>query len=130
MKLFVIGTLFGGLLTGGIAFYLYQTHPKVEVKTVTVKEGGIDGRDSNTLSADLVNRQIEELSALVGEAFDARYVMILHTTTNGIQSVADIAQKRAADPTVRSVANDVRNEAANRLSGLTALRSKYNLIHD
>lgn len=130
MKLFVIGTLFGGLLTGGIAFYLYQTHPKVEVKTVTVKEGGIEGRDSNTLSADLVNRQIEELSSLGGEAFDARYVMILHTVMSGMESVADIAQKQASDPSVKSVAKDVRNEATDRLSDLSALRSKYNLIHD
>ncbi len=130
MKLFVIGTLFGGLLTGGIAFYLYQTHPKVEVKAVTVKEGGVNGRDSNTLSADLVNRQIEELSTLDGEAFDTRYVMILHTVTSGIQSVADIAQKRTSDPAIKTVASNIRNEATNRLSDLSALRSKYNLVHD
>lgn len=130
MKLFVIGTLFGGLLTGGIAFYLYQTHPKVEVKVVTVKEGGVNGRDSNTLSADLVNRQIEELSTLDGEAFDTRYVMILHTVTSGIQSVADIAQKRTSDPAIKTVASNIRNEATNRLSDLSALRSKYNLVHD
>lgn len=130
MKLFIIGTLFGGLLTGGVAFYLYQTNPKVEIKTVTVKEGGVEGRDSNTLSADLVNRQIEELSSLDGEAFDARYVMILHTVMSGVQSVADIAHRQASDPSVKSVANDVRNEATDRLSNLSALRSKYNLIHD
>ena len=131
MKKFFLGVLLGSVLVGGVSYYLYQNNPKIETQTVLVKSQQVATEgDSNTLSANLVNRQIEELSALKGEEFDAQYIMILHTATSGIKSVADIAQKQASDPMVKSMAGRVQNESSLLVEDLSGLRSKYNLIHD
>ena len=131
MKGFFLGVLLGSVLVGGVSYYLYQNNPKVETQTVLVKSQQVaTGGDSNTLSANLVNRQIEELSVLKGEEFDTQYTMILHTVTSGIKSVADVAQKQASDPMVKSMAGRVQNESSLLVEDLTGLRSKYNLIHD
>lgn len=141
MKQFIAGLIVGSLLLGGAAYFIY-TDSKKNLDTINTKLSATQkpqqakatadtfDYDANTLSAKLLNRQLEELAALQGKDFDRHYIMLLDTANNNLATVASEARKRASDSSVKETAEKTYTEANTNLSELIPLRSKFGLIHD
>lgn len=140
-KHFFAGLFVGCVLFSGVAYYIYATNKNsydtLNAETIGLRQqkkvnttANINSFDANTLSAKLLNRQLEELSEKKGADFDSHYIMLLASMTNNLATLSDSVRKLSADSTVKAVADKEYADANTKMSELLPLRVKFGLIHD